>query len=147
MATCLIYPALLNCSRFNPPDGKPSRGSAPRISIRGRSAETLPPRRSAPGSRLLRHCLIETGFNESSEYHEGSSWYAESRQIDPRISSIRDWEKATDADHLFVLEVPWLPTGLSVAQVVERIFRNQQAAARTVASAGDLARTIFNQAS
>ena len=34
------------------------------------------------------------------------------------------WEKATQEDTLFVLDVPWLSTGMSLGQVAERIFRN-----------------------
>jgi hypothetical protein len=141
----LNYPALLNCSRFNPQDGRPLAWICTQML-------DLQPLAGKPvneairiGFELLRHGLIETGFNESSEHHEGSSWYAESRKVDPRISSIEAWQKATDDDPFFVLDVPWLPTGLSVRQVVERIFTNQRATARSPATASDLARIIFNQ--
>jgi hypothetical protein len=142
----LSYPALLNCSRFEPQDGKPLAW----ICTQNLDPQTLAEKplneRTRVGFQALRHCLFETGFNESSEFHEGSSWYTESKRVDQRIGSMQAWEKATEKDALFVLEVPWLPTGLSVAQVVERIFRNQHAAAKSVATAGDVARIIFNQA-
>jgi hypothetical protein len=142
----VCYPALLNCSKFSPPDGKPLAWICTQhmdpAAIPGNTVNE----RIRSGFQALRHCLIETGFNESSEYHEGSSWYAESKNVDPRIGSIRAWEKAAEKDPLFVLDVPWLPTGHSVRQVIERIFRNQGAQNPSASSACDLARLIFNAA-
>jgi hypothetical protein len=91
------------------------------------------------------HCLLETGFNYSSERHEGASWFGESARVDRRVSTVESWEAATAKEPLFVLDVPWLKTGLSVRQVVERIFKNHRAPRSAAASAGDLARLVFNQ--
>jgi hypothetical protein len=92
----------------------------------------------------LRRCLLESGFNLSSEHHESSSWFTASRKADPRINTVEAWEAATAQDPLFVLEVPWLKTHHSVRQVAERIFTQQQARARAVRTAAALARIIFN---
>ena len=86
-----------------------------------------------------------TGFNDSSDRHEGASWFSESARVDPRVASVESWEAATAKGPLFVLDVPWLRTGLSLRQVVERVFKNQRAPRAAATSAGDLARLVFNQ--
>jgi hypothetical protein len=92
------------------------------------------------------HCLLETAFNDSSDHHEASSWYTESRNVDPRIATVDRWQEATERDPLFALEVPWLATGKTIHEVVERIFRNRPSGPRRVTSAADLVRVIFNHA-
>jgi hypothetical protein len=140
----LRYPALLNCSRFQPPEGRPLAW------ICTQHLQHTPAMRDpdlnkgmAASFAALRRHLLESSFNLSSEHHEFSSWFTASRQADPRINTVEAWQAATAADPLFVLEVPWLETGHSVRQVAERIFTQQQARARTVRSAGALARIIF----
>jgi hypothetical protein len=143
----LLYPALLNCSKFTPPDGKPlSWICVQHLNLAAVNKEPLPGRRMRAGFRALRHCLLETGFNYSSENHEGASWFTESQKVDPRVSTIDDWQEATAKDPLFVLEVPWLKTGLSLAQVTERIFKNLGAlnAAQQPVNGAALARVVFN---
>ena len=141
----LCFPALLNCSRFAEPEGHPlswictEKLARARV-VTGKTANE----RIRSGLRALLHCLLETGFNYSSEHHEGSSWFTESRRVDPRIDTVENWQAATEQDPLFVLEVPWLKVGQSVTGVVERIFKNLNAAAPSLRSAGDLARLVFN---
>lgn len=141
----LSYPALLNCSKFNPPDGKPLSWICTQKLDRARFMRVRDPaQRMRAGLGALLSCLFETGFNYSSEHHEGASWFTESNGVDPRIATVEQWEEATAADPLFVFDVPWIPTGLSVRQVVERTLKNKNACAQRVASADDLARIIFN---
>jgi hypothetical protein len=141
----LFFPALLNCSRYRPPDGKPLSWICTQKLDRSRvTIEKDPARRMRAGFRALLHCLLETGFNYSSEHHEGSSWFTESTHLDPRIATVEKWQEASSHDPLFTLQVPWLKTGLSVKHVVERIFDNCQAHANRLTSAGDLARIAFN---
>jgi hypothetical protein len=147
MDTELCYPALLNCSRF--PDG-------PDFPLSWICTQNLPPSEYARGhtlaqslrmgiEALLRH-LLESGFNRSSEHHELNSWFAETvaAGVDPRIASVRDWERATKEDPLFVLEVPWLPTGLSLAKVADRIARVNGRAGPRITCAEDVARLVMN---
>jgi hypothetical protein len=143
----LSYPALLNCSRFQVPDGHPLSWICTQKLDRAAIAGEGPNARMRSGLQALMHCLLESGFNESSEHHEASSWFSESRRVDPRIASVDAWQEATTADPLFVLEVPWLATGLTIRQVVERGLRNQPGSAHVVGSVADLARIIFNQGS
>jgi hypothetical protein len=141
----LLYPALLNCSRFSQPEGRPlswicTQNLDLAAILRLRSTS----QRMQQGLKALMHCLLETGFNYSSEAHEGSSWFTESTKVCPQVSTVEQWEKASAGDPLFVLEVPWLKTGLSVRQVAERIFKNRDASNSRIASSADLARIIFN---
>jgi hypothetical protein len=143
----LFYPALLNCSKFAPPEGHPlswicTQHLKPTSKMQSPDAGD----RYSASFEALRHCLLETAFNFSSEHHESASWFNESRSIDPRLATVEAWQEASAQDPLFVLEVPWLKTGLSLRQVTERIFSNVQADKNRIQSAAGLARIIFNQA-
>ncbi len=144
----LHYPALLNCSRFRPANRKPlSWICTQHLDPSTVAGESDPKRRMVLGLTLLHRCLLETGFNLSSEAHEYSSWFTESRKIDPRVATVEAWEKATGENPSFVYEVPWLETGKTVAEVVERIFKLTNTRRRTVRSSTDLYRMIINHAS
>lgn len=141
----LLYPGLLNCSRFKPPDGKPLSWICTQKLDRSRvRREPDPAKRIRAGLAALLECLFETGFNYSSEAHEYSSWYSESRKVDRRISSIQRWHEASGENPLFALDVPWLKTGMTLSQVVDRIFSNQGAVRSVVRTSRDLARIIIN---
>lgn len=141
----LLYPALLNCSRFQPAQGRPlSWICTQKLSRRDVMTERDPRRRMQKGLRALCRCLLETGFNLSSDFHEASSWFSESKKVDPRVSSVEAWQEATRADPLFTLNVPWLETGKTVQQVVDRIFENCRARRRQVEKCADLARWIVH---
>jgi hypothetical protein len=143
----LLYPALLNCSKFTPPEGRPlSWICVQHLNLAAVNKEPSPARRMRAGFRALRHCLLETGFNYSSENHEGASWFSESRKVDPRVNTIDAWQEATAKDPLFVLEVPWLKTGHSLGQIMDRIFKNLGAlnGAQSAVTSAALARLVFN---
>jgi hypothetical protein len=143
--TQLCFPALLNCSKF-PDDGKhPLSWICTQHLESGEFASPPSVDRSVrDGLRALLRHLLESGFNRSSEDHELSSWFSESVEagIDPRIASVEDWEKATAEDPLFVLDVPWLPTGLSLGAIAGRI--TSRAARTAVTSSDDVARVMLN---
>jgi hypothetical protein len=141
----LLYPALLNCSRFSPPEGRPlswicTQHLKPTAAMRDPDLGKA----TLAGFEALRCCLLETGFNLSSEHHEGSSWFTASRDADRRIRTVEAWEAATAQDPLFVLEVPWLKTNHTLQQVAGRIFKIQQCHAPPIRTASALARIIFN---
>jgi hypothetical protein len=141
----LCYPALLNCSKFAPPEGRPlSWICTQHLRRTSRMAKRDPAERFCGGFEALRHCLLETAFNYSSEHHESSSWFSESCSIDPRLQTVEAWEAASARDPLFVLDVPWLKTGFSVAQIVDRIFSNLQVKNARIDSASALARLVLN---
>lgn len=144
----LYYPALLNCSKFDPPEGHPLSWICTQYLNRRR---TRPANRLAPSQQLrkglkdLLHCLFETGFNYSSEFNEGSSWYSESARVDNRIATVEAWEEATRQNKLFVLDVPWLETKRTAREITSRIFDNHGLADdQSLATADDLARIVFN---
>jgi hypothetical protein len=142
----LLYPALLNCSKFHSPAGRPlSWICTQHLDRRPLITERDPARRMRRGLKALLHCLLETGFNYSSEHHEYSSWFTESKGVDPRISSIENWEKATNDDPNFVLEVPWLKANVSVRQLADRIFTSQRASNPNITTVFDLARLILGK--
>ena len=142
----LCYPALLNCSKFRVQEGHPLVWICTQYLDRSFDAEQELNGRVRGGIKSLLHCLLETGFNYSSEAHEGSSWFTESRNVDPRVACVEAWQEASLQDRFFPLSVPWLKTGHSLRQVIDRIFKNLRAAEPTVRTAADLARMVFNHA-
>lgn len=141
----LLYPALLNCSKFTPQEGKPlSWICTAKIDPMSMARCRDPKQRMRAGFKALMHCLLETGYNYSSEDHEGSSWFTESTRVDSRVSTVENWVKATEEDPLFVLEVDWLKTGLSLRQMLDRMYEYRGIHAGGALSASDLARMIFN---
>jgi hypothetical protein len=143
----LLYPALLNCSRFEPPDARPLSWICTQF-MKRTEFEGLPTaeERFRGGLRALRQHLLESGFNLSSEQHELTSWFTATvqRGIDPRVSSIEAWEAATREEPLFVLDVPWLETGYTLRTMVDRIFSVTVGRQPEITSARDLARLIVN---
>ena len=142
----LFYPALLNCSKFTPPEGRPlswicTAKVGPEAYPRCRNSN----QRMRAGFRALMRCLLETGFNYSSEDHEGSSWFTESTRCDPRVSSVARWEEETKKEKLFVLDVPWLKTGLSLRQVIDRMYEYRGLRGNGELGVNELMRMIFNQ--
>ena len=142
----LHYPALLNCSRFASQEDRPLSWICTEHLVRPklRRGASFSEQIRANVDALLR-CLFETGFNYSSEENELNSWYSESRRIDPRLETIAAWEEATKRDPLFVLDVPWIPTGLSAGEMRRRIFKIHGGDTRPVATADDLARILFHR--
>jgi len=142
----LFFPALLNCSRFDPPEGHPLSWICTQHLDRAPLMREMDEyRRIRMGFAALMKCLVETGFNYSSEMHEASSWYSESKTVSKEIATVEAWEKASAKDPLFALDVPWLKTGLSVNNLIRRIFSNQRCARRAARHAGDLARIVMNR--
>ncbi len=143
----LLYPALLNCSKFDPPAGKPLSWICTQYLMRS----NLSPQETGDTNQGIRrslqallHCLLETGFNYSSEDHEAASWFSESTGQDERIATIERWEQETEKDPNFVLDVPWLEGGMSLDEVTQRVFHNLEVNRGGPTSASDLARLIFN---
>jgi len=71
--------------------------------------------------RIWNH-VFGTGFNASSEVHEGMSYWGKMRSIDPRVESLTTWEQASKADPYFVLEVPWKPYRNNVGTVMDEML-------------------------
>ncbi len=141
----LFYPALLNCSKFNPQEGHPlSWICTANMDLRRLGRLPDENERMRGSMNALLHCLLETGYNHSSEHHEETSWFTESATVDPRVATVERWEQATAKDSLFVLDVPWLKTGRSLGQVIERIFDNAGSSRGRLATSNDLMRLMAN---
>jgi hypothetical protein len=148
LSDMLLYPALLNCSEFHVKEGQAlSWICTQHVQPAAVLKEPDLNKRMRQGLKTLLHCLCETGFNRSSEKHEKSSWFSNSVGVDPRIATVEKWQDASAKDPLFVLDVPWLKTDLSVQQLGDRIFKNRNAPPLSVATAADVARVVFNSQS
>ena len=75
--------------------------------------------------------------------HEGASFFTESKHCDSRIAAVEEWEKATNENPLFTLDVAWLRTGLSVRQMIDRIIRYHRAG-RAPTTSASLAKIVHN---
>jgi len=70
----------------------------------------------------IRQHLWATGFNQSSEIHEGNSYWQTMRRIDRRLSSLPAWEEASKKDPFFPLTVCWQPAGKTVGEVTDEML-------------------------
>lgn len=92
--------------------------------------------------------LWEMGFNRSSEHHEGNSYWQKMQRagIDPRISSVEDWERATKEEPLFMIKLDWMPAGLTIKEVSEFMLSKGYAAS-PIKTASDLIPLICRSSS
>ena len=72
-------------------------------------------------AEVPRH-LWGSGFNWSSDYHEGLSMFNHCKNLDPRINNFIVWEKETRKDPYFMLKINWNSTGMSLTQAIEKMF-------------------------
>jgi len=72
--------------------------------------------------REIRTHLWGAGFNQSSEVHEGNSYWQTMRSVDPRLSSLTMWEAESKKDSFFPLTVKWQPVGKTVGEVVNEML-------------------------
>jgi hypothetical protein len=91
--------------------------------------------------REIRRHVWGAGFNQSSEVHEGMSYWQTMRRIDSRVSSLTAWEKESKKDPFFPLSVKWQPLGKTVGDVIEETLRGV-ARATPPTSASELAQLI-----
>jgi hypothetical protein len=153
----LCYPALLNCSKFPIERGHPLAWiCTEHLDFQRLGAIEDINQRVRASFRALMETLLGSAFNLSSEAHEGSSWFTETvrKKVDPRIESIERWQGETEKDPMFVLDVPWIGTGKTTAQMLERILTLRRGvgsgggapAKPAVTTSDDIARIIFNHA-
>jgi len=68
------------------------------------------------------HHLWGSGFNWSSDHHEGLSMFNHCKKLDNRIKDFITWEKETRKDPYFMLKLNWNQTGWTVRQAIEKLF-------------------------
>ena len=143
----LLFPALLNCSKWTDTDGMGHPLSwicTQYLKNDPRQTSDDPELVYQGGAEAVRYCLLETSFNLSSEHHEGNSWYNHSKRLDNRITTIEEWEKYTEKDPTFVLDINWTTTGHTVEQYCERKFKQMGNPVGPPTTAADVARIILN---
>lgn len=146
LATPLAYPALLNCSRFE----VERRGMLSWICTQHVDREALAQAETLEASlrqglaTLLRH-LFESGFNRSSEHHEGGSGFGATvaAKVDPRLASVERWAEASRADPLFALEVPWLPAERTLGALLDEIEGVDEESPPRLGTAAEWCRLVF----
>ncbi|MFV2067662.1 MAG: hypothetical protein ACC645_11855 [Pirellulales bacterium] len=108
----LGYPALLNISRID-------HGKRLRSWICTQHLQISPDMDWTQQLDALLGHTWNGGFNRSSEDHEGSSWYGESKDIHKDLHPIEQWENATKANEVFALGVPWKQARLTVGELID----------------------------
>jgi hypothetical protein len=81
--------------------------------------------------------VFGAAFNQSSEMHEGNSYWGAMRDLDPRLASPEAWQEATRANQRFVLEVPWRAAHTTVTAELRAMLDHIEPAA-PVETAADL---------
>ena len=141
----LLFPGLLNCSRFKPPEGHPLSWICTQHLDRTLIFREVDKRRRiAAGVEALRRCLFEQSFNLSSDHNEYSSWWSESRAVDQRVGTVDRWQEETAKDRFMGLDVPWLDTNENLKSIVDRIFQNLRVRDDAIRTARQLTRWIIN---
>lgn len=89
----------------------------------------------------VRHHLFGAAFNQSSERHEGNSYWTSTKAVDPRVASIAAWEKATREDPFFALGVRWKPARTTARAELAKML-DRVSAERDIRTATDLAGAV-----
>jgi hypothetical protein len=71
--------------------------------------------------REIRKHLWGAGFNQSSEHHEGMSYWGRMK-VDPRVESVDRWEAESRKDPFFPLKVEWKPVGKTVGEIAGQML-------------------------
>ena len=72
--------------------------------------------------KLIQSHLWGAAWNQSSEMHEGNSYWGTMRDLDPRLKSLDAWERATRENPLFPLMVQWRPAGKTAGEIIEEML-------------------------
>ena len=146
LSNSLCYPALLNISKFPTESGNPLAWICTQH-LNWRRLEQYSERNQymREAFKELMRTLLDSGFNRSSEQHEGASWWGvtQRKKVDPRINDIDTWQENTKKDPLFVLEIPWIETGYTAEGIVERIFATTGGKKKEIRTADELAKVVF----
>lgn len=145
----LFYPPLLNVSKYNR-----AGDHVPLAWLCTQYLDQAPIDKAKTANEKLwkcihqaRRCLLETGFNYSSEEHEGNShysFYASSEGADARIKDVKEWEKASVENPGFVLKIKWTSTEHTVEKLIQRTLKMIGAGNGQV-TASSLESIVFNK--
>lgn len=116
----------------------PEKPSACRACLRGRP-EDLWERPLVQQVTMLLDFFWGTGFNTDI----AGNCFERARGLDPRINTLEAWEKASEAEPLFPLAVPWETLELTVADVMDRLVESGPQHQRAIGDASDLANLMY----
>ena len=116
----------------------PEKLSACRACLRGRP-EDLWQRPLVQQITMLLDFFWSTGFNSDI----AGNCFERARVLDPRITTLEAWEKASEAEPLFPLAVPWEELELTVGDVMDRLVESGPQHQRAIADASDLANLMY----
>ncbi len=88
-------------------------------------------------ARISDHVFC-AAYNRSAEEHEGNSYWAAMRDVDPRVSSVENWERETRRNRCFALQVAWKPAETTANQVLREMLDAVVAPPPEAPSATDL---------
>lgn len=146
----LFYPPLLNVSKWpsGRADGKPLAWLCTQY------LDNRPIAKAKTTNEKLwkcihqsRRCLLESGFNYSSEHHEGNSHYSDyaaSEGADERIKDVKKWEKASIEEPNFVLGIKWKSTEHTIEKLIGRTLKLIGAGSGAM-TASSLESIVFNK--
>ncbi len=89
--------------------------------------------------------VFGAAFNQSSEVHEGNSYWGAMRDLDPRLASPEAWQKATRENPRFALDVAWRPANTTVTAELLAMLDHIEAPVR-VETAADLSNILTRAA-
>ncbi|MCP5040850.1 MAG: hypothetical protein GY944_07450 [bacterium] len=77
-------------------------------------------------SEVVTH-IFSGAFNQSSEEHEGNSYWTACEAVDPRVATMAAWQKATHADRRMALDIAWTAAETTASaeleQMLDRVVR------------------------
>jgi len=85
--------------------------------------------------------VFGAAFNQSSEVHEGNSYWSAMRELDRRLASPEAWQEATRENPRFALDVAWRPAETTVTAELTAMLDHIEAPLR-VQTAADLSNIL-----
>jgi hypothetical protein len=87
----------------------------------------------------------ETYFNVESDHNDFFTGLMKMEKVDKSVSSVAAWQRRSEEDPLFALQVPWVDAGITVQQAVDRAFNNELEQEKTPVSRAEQLADIFYQ--
>ncbi|MFQ5847698.1 MAG: hypothetical protein ACE5IQ_08555 [Candidatus Methylomirabilales bacterium] len=116
----------------------PGKRSACRACLRGRPLD-LWGNPVANQVTVLLDYFWSTGFNTDI----AGNCFERARGLDPRISSLEAWEKASEADPLFPLALDWERLEPTVGEIMDHLLETGPQPRQAIAETSDLADLIY----
>ena len=122
----LFFPSLPNVYTFKLSD-RPSAHPLARISTKGKRFSAIKDYIIAISDAMEK--VYESVFDAKyllSDHQDATDLYYETFRIDHRLHPVENWEQNSKTNPIFVLDVPWVPTGLTLRSACARIIKLQR---------------------